>query len=102
MRTTPEHPDSQRTYNNSSQQTLLAILRVLIAFPLRTFPLDELARDTGRSRDQIFRAIWNLEHQGGWIERSEEGVRLSPSFTRASEKVRESLATLHHLYLGAA
>ena len=86
------------SYANQSQQLLIKLTETLAVDPLRAQSPAQLIELTGASRDQIYRALKNLE-LGGWAEASTDGWRLSPRVTQFSERLRCAIAELHHLYL---
>ena len=90
----------QRSYRSTSQQVLLRVLDALAERPFNGLPLaDVVSRlGTSASRDQVYRALKNLE-LAGWAELSGDAWRLTPHLTRASERVRVAIADLHRRYL---
>lgn len=93
----------QRSYRSSSQQVLLQVVDALAERPLNGLPLADVVTRLGRSasRDQVYRALKNLE-LAGWAEAAGEAWRLTPRLTRASERVRVAIADLHRRYLEEA
>lgn len=85
-------------YRSDSQQTLLAVLDVLGERPLEPLPLADLVDRIGAKRDQVFRAVKNLQI-AGWVDQTPGGWRLTPLATRWSERVRVVIADLHRTYL---
>ena len=91
----------QRSYRSTSQQVLLQVLDALVERPFNGLPLAEVVSRLGASasRDQVYRALKNLE-LAGWAELAGDAAwRLTPHLTRASERVRVSIADLHRRYL---
>ena len=92
---------SDETYISASQQVLLRVIEALGATPLQPQSLNLLRRATGltdASRDQVFRALKNLEW-AGFAERTPGGWRLTPKVTQISERIRRAIHDLHHTYL---
>ena len=88
-------------YTNKSQQTLIKVIDALAVLPLQGRTLGVLqASVDGASRDQVFRALKNLE-AAGWAEQAGEFWRVTPAITRLSEQVRIGISVIHHTYLHA-
>ena len=85
-------------YINQSQQLLVRVVETLSVDPLRGQSLARLVETTGASRDQIYRALKNLE-QAGWAAPASDGWRLAPRVTQLSERLRRAIADVHHTYL---
>ena len=91
-------------YISNPQQLLLRVLDILSGAALESTTREEVSRalaaggDTP-SRDQVFRALKNLEHSG-WAEQTRHGWRLTRRLTRISERLRLAIADLHRAYLG--
>lgn len=85
-------------YRNDSQQCLMAVVEALA----RTWPVPQsaqtLAQAVGCSRDQAYRACVNL-FDGGWAEQADEGWLISPKLAEIANRMRITLANLHHRYL---
>ncbi len=87
------------TYWSRGQQTVLRVVGILGERPLEGVLLADVAERAGATRDQVFRALKNLE-LAGWAERGAGGGwRLRPEVTRLSERVRVAIADLHRSYL---
>ena len=91
-------------YVSSSQQTLLRVIDVLARQPLRGMAMAEVFDLVNQhavvSRDQVFRALRNLE-LAGWAEQERAGDwRLTPKLTFISERCRLAISDLHRTYLG--
>lgn len=88
-------------YVSRGQQALLKVQRALALNPLEGRSVQAIADATeGVSRDQVFRALKNLEHAGN-AEQGPAGWRPTPQAAFLAERVRLALADLHNLYLGA-
>lgn len=88
-------------YTSTSQQVLLRVIEALGATPLHPQSLALLGRATGltdASRDQVFRALKNLE-QAGFAEQRGDGWLLTPKVTQIAERTRLAIHALHHAYL---
>ena len=87
-------------YENSSQQTLLAVLEALSLRPLVGTTGEALATAAQISSTKAFRAVKNLE-LAGWAEAAPGGGwRLTPKASALSERVRVAIADLHREYTG--
>ena len=91
-------PESERPYVNASQQILLSIVEFLGERPFDPATVAQLTERSGANRDQVFRALHNLQ-LAGWAEQTASSWRLSPRVTQLSERVRLALADLHRVYL---
>ena len=91
---------SGKSYENKSQRALMAVVEALAATPLAPQTTEALQRKAqGRiSKDQVWRALQNLEAQG-WAEKRGGGWAVSPRLTRLSERLRIDIAQAHHAYL---
>ena len=90
---------SGESYENKSQRALMAVVEALAATPLAPQTTEELHRKVkGPSKDQVWRALQNLEAQG-WAEKRGGGWAVSPRLTRLSERLRIDIAQAHHAYL---
>lgn len=90
-------------YLSTSQQVLLATVEALAATPLRPQTVAELAAAMQcSSRDQVFRALHNLQLADWAGQLPGGGWRLTPRACRLSEQVRLAIADLHHEYLAGA
>lgn len=87
-----------KDYTNDSQQLVMRVLDALALHPLKPQSLKELMAHTGASRDQVFRAAWNLE-AAGYVERSGNDYVLSPRITSIAERYRLEIARLSARYL---
>ena len=86
-------------YLNTSQQALLRVLTALGKRPLGPIALTDLVYELDANRDQVFRALKNLE-LAGWAEQMPGGGwRLMPLVAQLSERVRMAIADVHRLYL---
>ena len=86
-------------YENKSQRHLMVVVEALAATPLAPQTTEELHRQIkGVSKDQVWRALQNLEAQG-WAEKRGGGWAVSPRLTRLSERLRIDIAQAHHAYL---
>ena len=87
-------------YENKSQQHLMLVVETLAATPLAPQTTEEVHRNAGRgiSKDQVWRALQNLEAKG-WAEKRGGGWAVSPRLTRLSERLRIDIAQAHHAYL---
>lgn len=87
-------------YENKSQRILMAVVETLAATPLAPQTTEELHRSAkgNISKDQVWRALQNLEAQG-WAEKRGGGWAVTPHLTRLSERLRIDLAQAHHKYL---
>ena len=90
---------SEDKYHSASQSLLLRVVARMAAAPLDQHTLAALVSDLGGSRDQVYRALRNLE-AAGWAEQRDNGWRLGAGITRISERVRVALADTHERYLG--
>ncbi len=89
---------SKPDYLSSSQQTLIKVATALSQDPLTPKAPAQLVTDD-LSRDQVFRALKNLE-AAGWAEQVADAWRISGRLTHISERVRVAIADVHHHYLG--
>lgn len=85
-------------YTSQSQQLVLALVEHLAGQPLAGFAIGDLVAVTGKTRDQVFRALKNLE-AAGWAEEYHGQWALSPRITQLSDQVRLAIARLHERYL---
>ncbi|MDE2640192.1 MAG: hypothetical protein OXI03_06375 [Chloroflexota bacterium] len=86
-------------YVSGGQQTLIAVVEALAARPLNPPDLAQVAAAVGRSRDQTYRSLKNLD-RGGWAEQTPGGGwRLTPRVTQLAERFRLALADTYRLYL---
>ncbi len=95
---TPIGVATDNGYRNNSQQTLIAVIEALAADPLQAKSLAGLPSELATNRDQVFRALKNLE-MVGWVEQCGDAWRLSARVTLLSENLRRAIADLHHTYL---
>ena len=92
-------PPADSQYHNASQQALMLIVEILAERPFHGALVADLVPMTGKSRDQVFRALNNLAI-AGWAEQTPGGGwRLTPRITQLSERVRIAIADLHDTYL---
>ncbi len=93
----PDEPD----YTSEPQQVVLALIEALArAFP-QAHTIKGLQEETGYSRDQVFRGLWNLQ-RAGWAESVPAGWGLAPHAAQLSERIRLTLHRIHTTYLGDA
>lgn len=88
-------------YTNASQQLAFAVVETLSRNLLNPQPLTALVEALApieASRDQIFRALWNLQ-KAGWVQTCNEGYLLAPELTRLSDRLRLRLVEIHRQYL---
>ena len=85
-------------YTNESQQLVMRVMDALALHPLDPQSLKSLMSHTGASRDQVFRAAWNLE-AGGYVERAGNDYILSPRITSIAERYRLQIARLAARFL---
>lgn len=86
-------------YTNESQQFMLVVLHLLIRTGFNGQPVVAIQNALpGSSRDQVFRALWNLE-KGGLAERVGNDWMISPDLTVASDRIRINLTRLAEKYL---
>lgn len=85
-------------YTNGSQQNLMALVECLGRHVLDPQPIGALVNETGLSRDQVFRALWNAR-QAGWADETAAGWHLSPHLTQFSDRLRLTIAQAHRTYL---
>lgn len=93
--------DKSADYLSEPQQVVLALIEALAASFPNARRVAELQGHTGYSRDQVYRGLKNLE-SAGWAECLDAGWMLSSHATHLSDRVRLTLARLHHTYLGDA
>jgi DNA-binding IclR family transcriptional regulator len=86
-------------YVSPASQVLLAVVAALGRRPLEPQTIVSLSAHVGASRDQVFRALRNME-AADWAERLPSGWRLSPEIVRISERYRLALADAGRNYLG--
>lgn len=90
--------DAGTDYTSEPQQALISLVEALA----RTWPqaqtIASLQQETGLSRDQVFRGLWNLQ-RGAWAEKLPQGWMLSPHVSQLSERLRLAIHTLHRTYL---
>jgi DNA-binding IclR family transcriptional regulator len=97
----PSDSTPSTDYTSEPQQTVLIILETLArAFP-QALTAKAMAIETGLSRDQAFRCLWNLR-RAGWAEQIAAGWCLSPHAAQLSERVRLAIHRLHTTYLESA
>ena len=91
---------SKESYENKSQRHLMVVVEALAATPLAPQTTEEIHRQINGpvSKDQVWRALQNLEAQG-WAEKRGGGWALSPRLTCLSERLRIDIAQAHHAYL---
>ncbi|MDE2690195.1 MAG: hypothetical protein OXI49_06730 [Acidobacteriota bacterium] len=92
-------PTDPGDYISQASQVLLAVVAALGRQPLEPQTVASLSSQLGSSRDQVFRALKNME-AADWAERLQSGWRLSPEIVRISERYRLALADAGHNYLG--
>lgn len=88
-------------YTSTSQQVLLHVIEALGVTPLHPRSLNLLRQAPGladASRDQVFRALKNLERRG-FAEQRNDGWLLTPKVTQIAERTRLAIHALHHRYL---
>lgn len=88
-------------YTSTSQQVLLRVIEALGGAPLHPQSLRLLRQAPGltdASRDQVFRALKNLEW-AGFAEQRNDGWLLTPKVTQIAERTRLAIHALHHTYL---
>lgn len=86
-------------YTNQSQVALLKVLEHLANSPLTPQTIEQVVEVVGCSRDQAFRALWNLE-ACGWAEKSGAGYLPAPKFTLASTRFVRAIQEINNKYLG--
>lgn len=86
-------------YVSPASQVLLAVVAALGRRPLEPQTIASLSSHVGASRDQVFRALKNME-AADWAEQLQGGWRLSPEVVRISERYRLALADACRNYLG--
>jgi len=95
----PSDAQGHERYRNDTQQQLITLVHAMA----RTWPeqssVAALSQETGLTRDQVLRTAANLAI-GGWAEQRDSGWTLTPALTQISERLRLSIAQLHHRYLG--
>jgi len=93
-------PKAQADYTNDSMQLLMQVVAHLAKHPLDPQPLpgivDALAP---ASRDQVFRALWNLE-KAGWAKKVGTAYTLDAPITLISERLRRATVEMLNHYLG--
>lgn len=88
-------------YTSNSQQVLLRVIEALGATPLHPQSLQLLRQAPGltdASRDQVFRALKNLEW-AGFAEQRNDGWLLTPKVTQIAERTRLAIHALHQRYM---
>lgn len=93
-----------KPYESNGQQVLLAVVEALARNPLAPAPVSRLVemvngRGRAATRDQVFRALRNLEIADWAAEIPESGWRLTPRAVQLSERFRLAIADLHRQYL---
>lgn len=87
-------------YTSEPQQAVLTLIESLA----RAWPQGQtvamLQQETGLSRDQVFRGLWNLQ-KADWADQLPTGWILSPHAAQVSERIRLALHRLHTTYLAA-
>lgn len=86
-------------YRNDTQQQLIELVHAMARSWPAPASVAALSQETGFTRDQILRTAANLAI-GGWAEQRDTGWMLTPAITQISERLRLSIAQLHHGYLG--
>ena len=86
-------------YTHQSQQTLLKVLEYLAQSPLTPRTIEQATAAASCSRDQAFRALWNLE-ACGWVEKGAAGYLPAPKFTLASARFVRAIHEINQKYLG--
>ena len=86
-------------YISPSAQVLLAVVTELARRPLEPQAAVSLSERVGSQRDQVFRALKNLQ-AAEWVEQLPGGWRLAPGIVHISERYRLALADAHRQYLG--
>lgn len=87
------------SYKNDGQQRLVAVVEALAENLIEGRTASEVGEAIETSAVQAFRTLKNLEI-AGWAEQLSTGYwRLSPTVTRISDRVRQTLADYHHRYL---
>ncbi len=86
-------------YISPASQVLISVVAALGRRPLEPRTVVSLSGHIGASRDQVFRALKNME-AADWAERLPGGWRLSPGIVRISERYRLALADACRDYLG--
>ena len=93
---------ASRGYESRSQQTLLKVQEALALNPLEGRTVQNITDSVdGASRDQVFRALKNLEI-AGHAEQGPTGWRPTRHASYLSEMVRRAIADLHTTYLGGS
>ena len=96
----PRTRDTDNPYFSKSQQALLQVLVILGERPLDIMTLAALTEQSDLPRDQVFRALQNLQI-GGWAEQAPGGAwRLTPLVVRIAERMRLAIHNLCQAYLG--
>lgn len=89
----------KREYVNENQQTFMRVYEYLAEDVLEPKTAADIAQALDISRDQAFRACWNLADRG-LAERAGGGYRLSPRTVLIAERYRLALADTLRRYLG--
>ena len=85
-------------YLSEPVQIALGIQTALLAAWPQPSNSKELEQHTGGSRDQVYRALCNLEHAGA-AEQTAAGWMIGPAVSGAAERIRKRTAELLTLYL---
>ena len=87
-------------YRVEAQQRLIEVFEALLDEPLYGVGATELAGRVESSQPQVFRTLKNLE-LAGWAEQTPMGTtwRVTRRATQAAERLRRTLADIHHQYL---
>ena len=89
-------------YQNNAQQRLLKVIECLATVPFEGATATDVSRSIDAGQPQTFRTLKNLEI-AGWAEQRDIGTwRLTRRATLVSEKLRLTIADLHHRYLDPA
>lgn len=91
-------------YRSDPQQTLLRVIEAMARYPLMPAAVVHLVelvnrREPAVSRDQVFRALWNLGLADWAAEVPGVGWRLTPRAAQLSERFRLAIADVHRQYL---
>ena len=86
-------------YTNGSQQLVFAIVDYLSRHFLDPQPLANIVDALGASRDQVFRALWNMQ-RAGWVRQTGGNYELDVGLTTLAERLRLAIAEILNHRLG--
>ncbi|MYA08546.1 MAG: helix-turn-helix domain-containing protein [Holophagales bacterium] len=95
----PDELSAGNRYINETSQALLEVVEALSVLPLDPKSVTALAEKLGESRDQVYRALVNLD-AAGWAEQTPGGGwRLAPHVSQLSRRLGLALDDAYRRHL---